>query len=400
MAKAKPKAKPKAKTKVQLKKQSKDQPKAQPKDQQPKAQSKAQSKGQKTVEPFIAVCQCGEVRYTVGKRTKTAVGIECQACGTKSSVKGNVAPVRVGEAEVAFAVKEKVVRPDPDAGKPKDDKPTLGDQGYRTLRFKINEDQDKVVRRALDAVRVMNFEGEAYKSQQWQGTALEQICADFLSGVDPNVLQVIDAMDEKVVEATKKYKIKKPDKDLTKRKVRDVRAAAREATMKELGLWKEEGYEPPEQTPDEEESQKAYQLALQAKKQDEADENRILDDGRLYDGVGEALAEQSDQLAVDGERPKFLIAKQEQYGQLLMKMQKEGVLLRLDGDERTMDKAGRRPSMYIWAQDPDDLPDLPVAYDDAMSGVLEDVQLTTVQIVVQGDEKTVEFADGLEEIAQ
>ena len=60
--------------------------------------------GKPTDEPFITVCQCGSVVYSVKKRNKTAISIECRECGLVSSVKGNIAPVHVESSEIAFAV--------------------------------------------------------------------------------------------------------------------------------------------------------------------------------------------------------------------------------------------------------------------------------------------------------
>lgn len=341
--------------------------------------------GKSTVEPYIAVCQCGKARFKVAKRTTTAITLECLDCNKHSSVKGYVAPVRVSAGEVEFAVKEKVVRPSErkvskaDGDDTENDVPTKKDKG-RTLRFGFSEDQVKVVQRSLDVVRVINWGDEAYKKQQWQGLALEFICADFLSGVDARILDVLDQMDIDVHDAVQLAEKRNPGKPLPRRKEREIRAATRDKLAKDLGIVA--GYKAPQLSSDEQRSINEYTAADEAKRADAESDDRILDNGALYRLIGDDTVEYSYTIRAEtGERPDILIGKPSQYSELLKRWKdKGGYLFRVLGDIRTVSPAGQRPAMFLWFEKLDGaIPDLDLSYiehfakefDDPMIGIVE-----------------------------
>lgn len=349
--------------------------------------------GKPTNEPFITVCQCGSVAYGVKKRSKTAITIECRECGLVSSVKGNIAPVRVESGEIAFAVKEKIIKPDPEAGKkkePEDDEksPTLADQRYRTLRFRITESQDEIAKKALELVRILNFGNEAYRASQWQGSALEAVCADFISGVDPIALQIYDAMQEAVNIEIEMYKEKHPDREMPARKVREAKARVREEMTKKLEIWVEEKYEQ-HQSQDEAVSLEEYRAANEKKNHEKEEEDRVEDNGLMFQGIAEGLVEHSDDVvAQGGTRPAFLCAPPERWNEVRQRWERDGgVMLHLFGDERTMTGSGQTPNMYLWSKSVDDIPDrLDLLYDDIMNKAIPWAELIVVEYIKEGQE--------------
>lgn len=341
--------------------------------------------GRPTEETAILVCQCGCTRFDVTKTTRTAVAAACAKCGGKISVKGNIAlPVRTPEAEVAYAVTDKVVRPDPNAASQAGKAPTLSEQGYRTLRFKISEEQDEVISRALEAVRVLNCTDEKFRAQQWQGSALEYVCADFLAGVDPRALSVVAQMDEAVIEATAKEMASTGQTHLSKRRVRKLRNMVRDRVAEELGLIGTPEYVPP---PDPTAAgRKEYEDAKAKQQADDDDDDRMPDEDRLYNSVVGAMSEYRQSCGARGEKVQVLVARANQYQDLYQRWANGGLLLRVIGDVATRDAAGQQPVCYVWMDgEIEDLsPDLPLAYAEAYEDVLDDVELEVVELLPKG----------------
>jgi len=211
-------------------------------------------KGISTEETRVLTCQCGSTAYDVTGRTKTQVTLTCAKCGLKCSVKGNVATVRVRQQEIEYAVQNTVVSPEPNlensSGKnaePSGEKVGDGTGGdghpkKKLYKFSVFEDQRPTVDRAMQAVRVKNCSDDRFREQTWQGHALEYICADFLSGCEHQVLQIVDAMDaaqedaERLAEADGK---KKP----TPKKIRELRSKVRDKLARESGILPEDFFE-------------------------------------------------------------------------------------------------------------------------------------------------------------
>lgn len=349
--------------------------------------------GRKTVESFITVCQCGGFAYDVKKRNKTNITMQCRECGTITSVKGNIAHVRIDAAEVAYAIKERVVRPntkdveqEPAVESGGEKKQTLAEQGYATLRFRLSEDQRAVVMKALEVVRVLNWGNESYRAVKWHGLAMEHIVADFLSGADKLAIEVVDAAASVAEQEIADWKDKNPDKEIPSRKVNQIRGKARQDVAERLGVWANDKYKPSKPTDDEKKSRREYKNATMKKKEEQSSEDRLVDDGKMYRLLSDALVEHCDDLvAGGGKRPSYLIVKPDRYKDVLSRWRdSDGVLLMLRGDTRTMDKAGSRPTIYLWCDSVESVPEVAVMYDDIYEDQLADPQLEVIEIVEKG----------------
>jgi hypothetical protein len=103
----------------------------------------------------------------------------------------------VAKLEVQRAIaSQSICTPDPESRKPTRkadkavDKVETGEiQEFTTLRFRITWGQYNVIRRAMEAVRLAMYgkDPDTYRSNNWQGSALECISSEFLSGV-PEVI--------------------------------------------------------------------------------------------------------------------------------------------------------------------------------------------------------------------
>lgn len=294
-----------------------------------------------TVETMIIVCQCGKTGFEVKKKTSTAVALTCAACGHEMSVKGPVAITHVGEDEVLVAVRESIIRPDPDYKASTKKAPTPEQEEakkkYTMLRFRtLIEAKEKVIDKALEAVRLMNAGDDEYKQQTWQGHALEYVCADFLSGVDPEILAHIEQIEEHIETLIKSENEKGTMPATLTRKVRDARQKERERAAAELGIIK---------------PAKQDTKSKKKKKKNEPvkdDDERLNDNGRLDKCVKAALIDMAETYRTEsGQTLGMLI------GVSMAEAQKRadkdgGFIVEARGDERTRDKVGGRPTIRFW----------------------------------------------------
>ncbi len=349
-----------------------------------------------TAETRILACQCGGTAFDVGKRTKTAVNLTCMKCGLRSSVKGNIATVRVRQQEISYALANTMVAPDavPESqeGETAEVDGSTGKKEagpeYLTLRFRIMKgDQKDMIDRAMEAVRVANCSDDKFREQTWQGHALEWICADFLSGCSHDVLQIVDAMDSAEEDA---FRIAKEDgkSEPAARKIRDLRSRVRDKLAEESGIL------PVEKMDDD-----ARQLDLV----DDGDEHdgtledgeqvdpstQVKDGGRLLRAVGEVLeGYHIEAVSADIESdslPEFIVREgATPPGDLVARWTTGGgYLVRIDGDRRTVDGNDLRPSVCVWiAAEPASLTlDFSMEYDDATDDILGDGVLEIVELL-------------------
>jgi len=337
------------------------------------------------VDTTIAVCQCGATSYDVKKQTSTAVVLQCKKCSAVVSVKGAVAPVRSDEQEVQAAV-TKAVWPIPPkaqaAGSGDSGKPTLAEQGFITMRFRVSKEAyENVINPALEVVRIMNFADDAYRAQQWQGLAVEAVMADFLAGADPRALQVLAAMQEAVEDAVAACSQKEPGAQLPRRKVSAIWSSTRETMVRKIGLAPEyaEDIVPPEERQGREE----YEEAGRKKEDEQKADPRLPDEGKMFHGLAEFLVDHSDSLvAAKAPRPQYFLATPSQYTDIIKRLRLEGGLLfRVEGDRRTKDKAGAVPMFYLWAKELETLPDLAPAYDDLYSDLILGPELSITELL-------------------
>jgi hypothetical protein len=227
----------------------------------------------------------------------------------------------------------------------------------------------------MEAVRVLNCKDPDYRGQQWQGSALEYICADFLSGVDPRALRVLDSMEIAIQE-----KVARVEGKMTKRRQRKIRAAVRDELAEKLGLFKEED---PEEEPEEEEveeeeveEEKPEEEEDEGEEDDESDEEEetIEDGGRLFESVSQTMEDYD-----GGDTFKYELA--ESLTPRILGLWTTGYLLKILGDERT-EQNGERPEVYLWISDEDDenVIDLSLEYSDLYDELL-DVTLEVVEML-------------------
>ena len=328
--------------------------------------------GRPTEETRILVCQCGSTSFVDKKTTKTAVVFRCQKCGADTSVKGRVAVVRAAREEVSFAVTSKLTSPTPPPEKedgtkaddqPADkDKPTLGEQGYIQYRFRVSKDADEsTIRPAMEAIRVMNCKDDRFRAQTWQGQALESICADFLAGCDPRVLQVVQAQEE-VVAAEAARVAANEGRTLTARKKARIRATVRDEMAERLGIVQPdaEKYEP-EPAPEMEASVKEYEAMQAAKAAEEEADDRVPDDGALSMALTEA---RNELLRVRPEANIRVGGPSEEVAFRRLADEKGWYMIQALGDERTRTTNGKRPIIYLVGDDFDGFDPEPMYQED------------------------------------
>lgn len=326
-------------------------------------------------EATIVVCQCNSTRFKVKKALKNSVSLECAKCGMMTSVKGSVALTKVTSDEVSLAITAGIVAPkgevpSEDDGKPsetKDKVPTLGEQGYRQFRFRVKEEQAEVVRRALEAVRVMNYREDIYQDQTWQGHAIEFMAADFLSGCDPMVLAVVEAQEQAVKEAA--VRAEQGGAPMTTRQLRDLRRKVREQEIEKL-----KGGEEGEPTGDVEEV-----ADLECQDEEPMVETPPDQDDKPVDKKCAYLG-----LAIHDAMDGLDYAIHESLVDAVQFWETEGgFLLRVLGDERMEDEHGNRPALYVITRSDEDF-DLPLAYEDQVGDIVRGPLAEVVEMLPRG----------------
>ena len=327
----------------------------------------------------ILVCQCQCTGLEVQRVSRTAVALKCPRCGLKTSVKGAVASVHVEPDELAAAIRTRRTEPDPSKAKGRgkaadpdgedgeEDGDSLGSRGWVHLRFRLTTEQAEVVHRALEVLRVLHAEEAPYTGNLWQGTALEWIAADFLSGTSADAVRIVEEIE---AEAQAAAAAAEAEEGITpakiKKRIRELRGRLRVAKARDAGLIAPpESYVPPgfDGVGDE----RAAEAAARAT--EEPDE-RTLDEGQLRESVLGALTAWADECAATwGERPKFLVVDPGLHADAQRRWQEQGgFLCRALGDPRTRTGAGRRPEVWFWVNgEPDQVAlDIPVEYDGAI----------------------------------
>lgn len=357
-------------------------------------------------EAILVVCNsCRSTAWTLGKASATAIALKCAKCGCRASVKGAVGPARVPAGLAALAV-EHVVHPEPkaapapaagggggdgDDGDGEGGAPSLGDQGFMTIRARLTRDQyEGTVRRAMEAVRVMNHRDEAFRVQQWMGTALEYICADFLSGVDPAVLEIVEAQEAAVAEAAAKYR--EQGEEIPAKRARAIRSQVRDSLADALGAAARRLDRAPHVTPDLEEAMAARREEADERTAEVADDARIPDDGALLRAVRSAVRDYAQEYLESNpnigrrQRLEYIIGDPATLRDLIARWEAAGgFLLEIRGDERTRTGAGLRPRCWLWIADEFDGATLALDadYADELDS-LPDPQLTVVELLPQG----------------
>ena len=340
------------------------------------------SKGKPTAEAKILVCQCQSTAFEVKRQNKTSVSLECAKCGARTSVKGAVATARVGSKEMSYAVTSTLTGPNAGPagegestgdGSGKD--PNVGPNGerYTSFRFRVTDEIAAVVRRALEAIRVQNMRSEKYRAQDWQGHAIEALAADFLAGCPAAVLAVVDAMDEAV--AREVAAAEADGKKWTKRKERDLRSKVREQVAVQLGVAESTEYKP-EPDPIVEESRQTEKKQEEAREKEKSDP-RVEDLGRLHKAVVAAVADYVNEgLCERGEIRVF----EKPHDAEKCWDRNGGLLLRVEGDERSRTTTGRTPQLFVWMQE-DYSPEIPLCYSEEIDDDIPGAVITVIELL-------------------
>ncbi len=383
-----------------------------------------------TEETKILTCQCGSTAFDVKKRTATSVSLSCAKCGLKCSVKGNIATVRVRQQEIAYAIQNTVVAPDPNAATGGSSGKGGGGSGqtpdnYGMWKVRLAKNTiETVVRKAFECIRIQNCSDDKFREQTWQGHALEFICADFLSGCPHEVLQIFDAM-EAAEEDLVKLAEKDGKKEPTARKIRDLRAKVRDKLAKESGILPADFFgsdddrqmDLPEGEDESEQPEEEAQLqcpecnatvtendeqcpgcgvafgteeAEDEEAEDEEEEFKpVPDGGRLLKAVRATLSTYLDE-AKDAEvdedgLPEYLVSDGPIPSKELVEKWTSGggYLVRIQGDERTIGGDETRAAVCAWvAAEPAELAlDFGLEYDDATDDILGDGVVEVVELL-------------------
>lgn len=171
--------------------------------------------GVATDETMILACQCGHTKFDVKKRTRTSIALVCVHCGLPTSVKGNLATIRVKQQEIEYAMGHTVITPDDTPPGPPGDGGQYGNEAgetpgdgsgplgveYVTRKYRMLGTQAAVVDRVMEKIRIMNCSDDRYREQTWQGHAIEFMAADCESGMPTEVNTIYDAMEMSVADA-------------------------------------------------------------------------------------------------------------------------------------------------------------------------------------------------------
>jgi hypothetical protein len=346
-------------------------------------------------EALLVVCNsCRSTAWTVGKASATAISLTCAQCGGRASVKAAVGPARVPIGLAALAV-ENYVHPTPKAAPPPADgdddgegTPSLGDQGFMTIRARITREQyEATIRRAMEAVRVQNNREDAFRSQQWQGTALEYICADYLSGVDPRILEIVDAQEAAVEAEAERFRAQ--GEELPAKRARVVRAQTRDALADALDADARRLVRAPHQTPDLDKALADRAAEAAAREAEEAEDDRVPDDGALGKAVRAAIRDYADAFAVatPGERLEYLVGYAGTRKDLVTRWDAAGgFLLSIRGDVRAKTGAKRCPEIWLWigAEFDGATLALDAEYADEMFDTLPEADLEVIELLPKG----------------
>lgn len=378
-------------------------------------------KGKPTENTTLIVCQCGGVAFSEEKRTKTAVVFRCIKCNERTSVQGRAAVARVPLDEVTFAIQHILApeyRTDGEPKRPKlevkqewldlfredtenidlDERNSLNDEQkelldnlstkeVEDLKLALNKrepmrfgflPQDKyLINRWLNGLRIMHHGESGFAEQTWQSKALALAAADGLAGFPPQVLAVLDAVDEAVDRLSEEAKEK--GKKWSKRKETRIRNDTRDALCQRynLGVYADQTnlFEPkPDPVVEQAKAVEAKQADARAAEQKKVG---IIDDGYLH----RALMDVRESFGLQG---VMLIGGPAEFSMLQKAADdKGGYLLRVEGDPRTTTKKGAPVYEYVWLEedDEDDPVDFVLPYLEQIDDVLPDAQIRVVELL-------------------
>lgn len=396
----------------------------------------------------VLVCQCRSLEFEVAKVRKKSIDLKCSQCGLPASVKAagvNSAPFPRESVTVTSrrgvttpgdqkaATKSKAKKRKNGGAEP--EKKTLAERGMKTFRFLVTEEQAETVNRAFEAIRLLNLRDERFRAQTYQAHAIEYMAADFLGGVPPIILSMIDASDELIQEQI--AQAEKEGKPFSVWKIRRLRSEARDDMFEKIAEYNETGEigeeeeqeveetEPvqdaePDEDPGEEEGGEEeededddgtfarpveieleddaeddagaeeepdgeseevapvdieeFDGVAQVDEKDDEDSGYIDDDGRLYDAVVSAFQAG----AIGG---YYVLAGEDAFVKVRERWNKAGGhFLKVIGDPSTLDQDGERPIVFVWMEGDED-----VSVEDNYRERFPGLEVTVIELVDQGD---------------
>lgn len=361
--------------------------------------------GIQTVEAKAVACQCGHATFEVKKRSKTAVALVCSNCGTVSSVKGNVATVRVKKSEVLYAFEHQMTGPDPEAtssAPPREKK--KGESDLVVFKAAMTKERAKNLNRALGICRIQNWGSDGYRDQTWVPLALEYFGAEFMSGAEMWAINAFDEAEEANRRELEKAEAEGKSRAAAKKRARNARVKVIETRFAEHkeGGPKQSKLElkgADKDTKKQEEELSDHQV--QEEVESEEDElEPVLDGGRLEKAVVEAL-EEYQSTAADGDKEvDYWVATRSEatkkgWTKEWLNKGGQGHLLRVLGDDRTVDSKGFRAEVLAWVSEdiPEIYMDFGLQYSDTMDDLLPDANVEVIEIVLSMKADKAGFAD-------
>lgn len=135
-----------------------------------------------TPEAMSMICQCGCTEWVHAEPSRTAVSVVCARCGVRSAAKSFL--------KATGPTGERVVAP---TGEDAQDAGPRAPSTKRRVTVPLEPDAHRVVQIALLVCRIEHGADERYCGRSWMPAALEAICADFLAGQDPAMVELATA---------------------------------------------------------------------------------------------------------------------------------------------------------------------------------------------------------------
>lgn len=240
----------------------------------------------------------------------------------------------------------------------------LGIDVYMNLRFRVSMiAKEKTIDAAMEAIRIINFGDNRFKNQSWQGHALEYLAADFLAGCDPAITALVYENKQKLKDLTDEVTKDEKGKSYSARKARELNQRLIKSGAEQLGLI-----------------ENASNVIT---KEENQDDDRINDDGRLTKAMKTAFLEYTYEYNDETGKtiPVLLGVPLEEATKQADKH--GGFVIEILGDERTKTKAGKTPVFYMWLEnEPNDRGlELEIEYSDHFEDDLPTAEIKVIEIL-------------------
>lgn len=130
-------------------------------------------------EEMALICQCGCTEWVHAEPSRTAVSVVCARCGVRSAAKSYL--------KATSPDGERVVSPTGEDAEPSNAAPRIA---KKRLTLPLDPDAMRVVQIALLVCRIEHGADERYCGRSWMPAAIEAICADYLAGQSPAMVEL------------------------------------------------------------------------------------------------------------------------------------------------------------------------------------------------------------------